>query len=88
MSNEERNKDALIAHIHAQDTIIRNRNNRITELEALLRGEEVKPLSEQIQKKIDKAYKSGWKDAYRAMSTRINKAFTIYDLSVPPEREN
>jgi hypothetical protein len=86
MSNEERNKDALIAHIQALDTIIRNRNNHISELQSLLAGEEVKPLDEQIQKKLDKAYKTGWKDAYKAISLHIKEAFSIYDLSTPPEK--
>lgn len=86
MSNEERNKDALIAHIQALDTIIRNRNNRIAELNALLAGEEVKPVSEVVQKKVDKAYNKGWKDAYRAMSVHLRESFSIYHLSTPPEK--
>lgn len=32
MNNEERNKDALIAHIFALDTVIRNRNSEIAKL--------------------------------------------------------
>lgn len=87
MSNQEQNKDALIAHIQALDTIIRQRNNRIAELNALLAGEEMKPESEIIQKKVDKAYNKGWKDAYKAMSTRLRDAFYIYDLATPPKKE-
>jgi cellulose biosynthesis protein BcsQ len=87
MSNQERNKDALIAHIQALDTIIRQRNNRIAELNALLAGEEVKPVSEVVQKKIDKAYNKGWKDAYRAINQYINKNWDFIHLSTPPEGE-
>lgn len=87
MSNQERNKDALIAHINALDTIIRNRNNRIAELQSQLAGEEVKPQSEVIQKKIDKAYAKGWKDAYKAINLHLRETVSIYHLSLPPQKE-
>lgn len=84
MSNQERNRDALIAHIQAQDTIIRERNNRIAQLQSQLAGEEVKPQSEVIQKKLDKAYNKGWKDAYKAINLHLRETLAIYHLSMPP----
>lgn len=87
MSNQQHNRDSLIAHIQAQDTIIRQRNNRISELQSQLAGEEFKPQSEVIQKKIDKAYNKGWKDAYKAMATHLRESFSIYHLSTPPMKE-
>lgn len=90
MSNEERNKDALIAHIQALDTIIRNRNNTI----AMLRkeGETEIPLTEVMEKKIAAAYKKGWKAAYKAIREELraqeNARFSaIFDLAEPPVKE-
>lgn len=86
--NEERNKDALIAHIQALDTIIRNRNNEI----AMLRrdGETPIPMTEIVQKKIDNAYKKGWKAAYKAISREFNNQVSaqrsaLYNMAEPPQ---
>lgn len=81
--NEERNKDALIAHIQALDTIIRNRNNEI----AMLRqqGETPIPLTEVMEKKIAAAYKKGWKAAYKAIRKELDdRSRSLYYLSEPP----
>jgi flagellar biosynthesis/type III secretory pathway protein FliH len=87
MNNEERNKDALIAHIQALDTIIRNRNNEI----AMLRrdGQEPIPMTEIMEKKIANAYKKGWKAAYKEISKQLNdinnyRQRVLYEISEPP----
>lgn len=43
MTNEEYNRDALIAHIQAQDTIIRTRNGEIARLKQIVAGEVIEP---------------------------------------------
>lgn len=87
MNNEERNKDALIAHIQALDTIIRNRNNEI----AMLRrdGETPIPMTEIVEKKIANAYKKGWKAAYKEISKHLNSYYdyerrSIREFAEPP----
>lgn len=82
--NEERNRDALIAHIQALDTVIRNRNNEIAKLRQIIAGEVIVSESDAVQKKIDRAYTKGWKDAYKAMAIHLRESFSIYHLSAPP----
>lgn len=84
MTNEEYNRDALIAHIQAQDTIIRTRNGEIARLKQIVAGEVIEPDSVATQKKIDRAYTKGWKDAYKAMAIHLRESFNIYHLSTPP----
>lgn len=88
--NEQNNKDALIAHIQALDTIIRNRNNEI----AMLRreGETPIPMTEIVEKKIATAYKKGWKAAYKAISKELNdinsyRQRALYEISEPPQED-
>ena len=90
MKDSEHNRDALVAHINALDTIIRNRNNEI----AMLRrdGEAPIPMSEVVQKKIANAYKKGWKAAYKAIQKELSNQYVsqrngIYTLCEPPEAE-
>lgn len=63
MSNEQHNRDSLIAHIQALDTVIRDRNKKIAELTELL----AKPvdLPALTEKKIRAAYEKGFKACYR-----------------------
>jgi hypothetical protein len=87
MANQDHNRDSLIAHIHAQDTIIRDRNNKIAELNAKLNKiqDDPIPVSVVMQKKIDAAYKKGWKAAYKSISSKVIKNMRDLDyLSEPP----
>jgi len=63
MSNEQHNRDSLIAHIQALDTVIRDRNKKIAELNELL----AKPvdLPALTEKKIRAAYQKGFKACYQ-----------------------
>lgn len=63
MSDYER--DALIAHIAALDTVIRNRNAKIKELEQKL--QEPIDLPALTEKKIRTAYEKGFNACYRAV---------------------
>jgi len=88
MTNQERNKDALIAHIQALDTVIRDRNNTIAQLRR--DGEEPIPMTEIVEKKIANAYKKGWKAAYKAITKELNSQYSaqryaIYEFSEPKE---
>ena len=87
---QDQNRDALIAHIQALDTIIRNRNHEI----AMLRrdGEEPIPMTEIVEKKIANAYKKGWKAAYKAIQKELGNQWTaqrsaMYELSEPPKAD-
>ncbi len=80
---EQHNRDALIAHIQALDTIIRNRNQEIAELRRL--GETPIPMTEVMEKKLAASYKKGWKAAYKAMRKELDaRSSAIYYLSEPP----
>ena len=54
------NRDALIAHIKGLQITITERNARIAELQEKLAIP--MPLEPEIEKRITKAYKDGWKD--------------------------
>jgi hypothetical protein len=67
MTNQDNNRDALIAHVQALDTIIRKRNETIAELNREISRLTNDPidLGATVQKKIDAAFKKGWRDCYR-----------------------
>lgn len=71
MTNEEYSRDALIAHVQALDTVIRNRNNQIAALKAQLAGEAPVSLTATAEKKIKAAYKKGWKDCYKSVYSDV-----------------
>lgn len=93
MSNQQNNRDALIAHIQAQDTIIRTRNNEITQLNIklneLMTNEPSIP--ELLEKKVANAYRKGWNQAHKAILTKLKDDHRIQwqalsVLSEPPSK--
>lgn len=93
-SNQEHNRDSLIAHIQAQDTIIRTRNNEIVELKiALEKALQTEiPLSEVLEKRIASAYKKGWKEAYKKITAELKNqfhlaSFGLVDYAEPTRKE-
>ena len=63
MNNQTRDRDALIAHINALDTVIRDRNRRIAELTEKLNKPVDLPAA--TEKKIQAAYLKGFKVCYK-----------------------
>jgi hypothetical protein len=86
MTNQN-NRDALIAHIHAQDTIIRSRNYEIAELQRQLTAALEKPfdVTAAVEKRCKSYYRAGWKDAYKAIKKHIdNQRNDLLEFSTPP----
>lgn len=83
MNNQTRDRDALIAHINALDTVIRDRNRQIAELTEKLK--EPVDLPAATEKKIQAAYLKGFKACYRIVqeetkNQRIQLLNAIYEV--------
>jgi hypothetical protein len=88
MNNQDRNRDALIAHIQAQDTIIRTRNNEIAELQSKLADVLNNPfdITAAIEKRCQSFYKAGWKAAHKALVAEARQQWlNMSHLSEPPK---
>jgi hypothetical protein len=87
MTNQDHNRDALIAHIHAQDTIIRTRNGEIAELQRKLADALNAPLdvTTAVEKRCKSYYRAGWKDAYKAIKKHVDRQRNdLLEFSTPP----
>ncbi len=71
MTNEQHNRDSLIAHIQALDTVIRERNKTIEILREQLK--EPIDLTTAMEKKIQTAYLKGFKACYRIVQQETSK---------------
>lgn len=69
--NEEHNRDSLIAHIQALDTVIRERNKKIAALTAQLA--EPVDLPTVMEKKVRAAYAKGFKACYRLVQLETSR---------------
>ena len=80
MTNQERNREALIEHIAEQDRIIRRRNDRIAEVEA--RANELALELAHAATRADKAEKG--LDEYRAMHSKQIKTIARLQENTRP----
>ncbi len=73
MTNQDHNRESLIAHVNALETVIRERNKRIGELQKQLNEAGEIPADEALKKAFRKHYNKGWKDAYKAIAASVRK---------------